>query len=184
MQKAQQLFSNRCGIDFDHASPFLQARMLNRCVKETTYRSSICCFHFLKWAPKVVQIFVTGFLPSLCWIFSAVIKDPSNQNHVVRSLPLDLRDLRNEGFYPSPVLQQILSHVVQNASVATEQIAVAVGQYEFQVPGVTPWFNEYLQRLINLLEPCEHEFLKHYLACKFLNKWFNVSRYFLLFPLK
>lgn len=105
-----------------------------------------------------------------------MIKDPSNQNHVVRSLPLDFRDIRNEGFYPTPVLQQILSHVVQNAPVATEQIAVAVGQYEFQVPGVTPWFAEYFQRLMNLLEPGEHEFLKHYLACKFRRIIFYVCR--------
>jgi hypothetical protein len=109
--------------------------------------------------------FLIVFVPILQNIFSAVIKDPSNQNHVVRSLPLDL-----------PVLQQILSHVVQNAPVSTEQVAIAVGQYEFQVPGVTPWFTDYFQRLMNLLEPGELEFLKHYLACKFQRIIFHVCR--------
>jgi len=48
----------------------------------------------------------------------AVIKDSSNQNHVVRNLRLDFRDLRTDGFVLNSLLPGVLSDVVKSVPVS------------------------------------------------------------------
>lgn len=97
--------------------------------------------------------------------FSAAFKDPSNQSHLVKSLSLDFRDLRREGFLTTNALPLALTELVRSVPFATE----VSHETDDHCPEVTPWYEQYRKQFTKLLEPCDHEFVRNYIACKSLS---------------
>ncbi|VDO95578.1 unnamed protein product [Soboliphyme baturini] len=97
------------------------------------------------------------------------LRDPFGQNHNVTKFQLDFRDLRRNGFLTSNALQLVLTNILRYRNLFAE---ADIQNLAHKPPNTTahssPWLVKYRRHMLQLLEQSEHEFLRCYMACKFV----------------
>lgn len=99
-----------------------------------------------------------------------VLKDPNNQNILIKNLRLDFRDLRRDGFLSNGALPLALGELLRQHQPTTgdgliDDMSGGDG-LNYGGDSSTPWYDSYRQQFLRLLDPPDHEFNRHYLACK------------------
>nr|XP_054772074.1 trafficking protein particle complex subunit 8-like [Lytechinus pictus] len=129
---------------------------------------AVACSHDAEVLAQKNNLSFVEMVRPFCRLTSeAHIRDPAGQPHSIHNLRLIVNDMNTQP--PSAGIHRKLCYdAVQNSQVPTTEgraNVLTVGSYDLQISASTPWYEAYRESVLQSMATCDHEFIRHFVAC-------------------